>query len=75
MSVSLPQHLSQTHVQRTLEEEDELEVDLLAHLRVPSLEVVLVAGEPVDEEVLLAGLLREDEQRHGRVIGGMRIFL
>lgn len=41
-----------------LEEQHEQQLDLVGHLAVPALQVVLVAGEPIDQELIVAGGLR-----------------
>lgn len=45
-------------VRRTLEEKDEEKVDLLRHLPLPALQVVFVAREAIDEEFVVASLLK-----------------
>lgn len=44
-----------------LEEQHEQQAHLVAHLAVPALQVVLVAREPVDQELVVAGGLRKRE--------------
>ena len=64
-----------------LEEEDTLQVHLLAHLLVPALEVVLVPGEAVDEEIIFVTLghpsLQEtagDLHRNNCTVGNMMLY-
>lgn len=44
-----------------LEEQHEQQLDLVGHLAVPALQVVLVPGETVDQELVVAGGLWNEE--------------
>ena len=53
-----------------VEEEDEALLDLVAHGGVPALQVVLVAGEAVDEEVVLLRLVHGGLEERARDLDG-----
>ena len=49
--------LEKTNLERTVKEENKLEIDFVTHTLVPALQVVLISGEAVNKEILLARVL------------------